>query len=136
MTRIERRSPLPVNKAIRKSTARLRVCYADGSWTHDLYGDLFDLDIQGERVTLNIRLSGKPDAKVANARSAMREFLVKRHLMDSIQIGKKAVCKLLQEALRKAENPDVSVALSAGSEGVTYPASVTFGPDAITLNLG
>lgn len=136
MTRNERRPPLLVPKVIRTSTARLRVCYSDGTWTHDLCGDQFALDIQGERVTLNIRLSGKPVAKIPNARKAMREFLAKRHLMDSIQIGKKAICKVLGEALREAENPDVSVALTAGREGVTYPASVTFGPDAITLNLG
>jgi hypothetical protein len=136
MTSIKRRPPVPVPKVIRKSTARLKVCYTDGSWTHDLYGDEFALDVQGERVTLNIRLSGKPDAKAANGRHAVREFLAKRHLMDSIQIGKKAICRMVEETLRKAENPDVSVALSAGREGVTYPASVTFGPDAITLNLG
>lgn len=113
-----------------KSTTRLKVCYSDGSWTHDLFGDRVAMEVRAERITLRIRLARDLE------RGALDEFLAKCDFVDTIQIGKTAVRKLLMEAMRKAERPELSVALTAGRKDMTYPSSVTFGPDAITLSLG
>jgi hypothetical protein len=113
-----------------KSRARLKVCYSDGSWTHDLFGDRFAMEVKAERITLRIRLAKTPEG------GALDEFLEKCDFVDTIQIGRTAVRKLLMDAMRKAERPELSVALTAGRKDVTYPSSVTFGPDAITLSLG
>jgi hypothetical protein len=125
-----------VQTLVRNSTARLRIFYADGSWSHALSGERFALDIRGDGLTLEIHLSDGPGAGEPAAKGALREFLLKRHLVDSIQIGKTAIRRLLATALRRTEHPEVSVALRVAGKDFTYPASVIVGPDAVTLNLG
>jgi hypothetical protein len=109
-----------MRKIIRKSAARLRVFYADGGWTHDLRGDKFAVDVQGERVMLIIDLP----------RHAPRPGV------EAIQIAKAAVRESLREILQAIEAPEFCVALATRGKNVVYPASVVFGPDAVTLTLG
>lgn len=110
-----------MRKIIRNAAARLRVFYAGGGWTHDLRGNRFALDVEGERVMLIIDLPAPREAQPA---------------VEAIQIAKPAIRKSLKEVLQAIESPEFCVALAVGRRNQVYPASVVFGPDAVTLTLG
>ncbi|SRR6266849_1565591 len=108
------------------------VSYADGSWTDRLAGRRVTLDIEAGTPTLTIELASRARARAAE----VAEFLRKRNRVESVQIAKRAVRKRLRAMLLAIDTPAFSVKLSAAGHNAVYPASVVFGPDAITLNLG
>jgi hypothetical protein len=110
-----------MRKIIRNAEARLRVFYAGGGWTHNLHGNRFALDVEGERVMLIIEMPARRESQPA---------------VEAIQIAKPAIRKSLKEVLQTIECPEFCVALAAGKRNQVYPASAVFGPEAVTLTLG
>jgi hypothetical protein len=127
----DKRSGGGVQKVLCKSQAPVILSYLDGSWTDRLAGRRLTLGIDDGMATLTIELAAaKPRA------TEVGEFLRKRNRVESVQIAKRAVGKRLRAMLLAVDLPVFSVKLSAAGRDVVYPASVVFGPDAVTLNLG
>lgn len=121
----------------RDSAARIVLSFADGSWTDELSGERFGVRVDGDVITVTIELARRAGASAgAKAGAHLRRILDPRGIVDSIQISKPAIRKRVHKAFRAVENPQFLVALAANGKSVVYPASVHFGPDAITMSVG
>ena len=117
-----------MRRVVASSAARVVLSFSDGSWTDDVSAQRLVLDVDGDRVTLSLEL--------VPTSAAFSERIGKCHAIDFIQITKSRARKPLRRAFQQIENPDVNVMLLGRGRGAVYPATVVFGPDAITLNLG
>src|SRR5262249_5907837 len=117
-----------------KSAPRVVVTYVDRSWTDRLAAPVVDLRMEGEAVRLRIGLAAR--GKAPGQRDALDEFTAKGGRVDTVQVARKRFAARLQAQLRLTEGSELSLELIAGGRAFLYPATVVFGPDAITFNLG
>jgi hypothetical protein len=117
-----------------KSAPRVVVTYVDRSWTDRLAAPLVDLRMEGTGVRLRIGLAAR--GKASGERDAVEEFATKGGRVDTVQVARKRFAARLQAQLRLTEGSELSLELVAGKRTFLYPATVVFGPDAITFHLG
>jgi len=117
-----------------KSAPRVVVTYVDRTWTDRLAAPLVDLRMEGDEVRLRIGLAAR--GKDSGQRDALEEFAAKGGKVDTLQMVRKRFAARLQAQLRLTEGSGLSLELVAGERSFLYPATVVFGPDAITFHLG
>ena len=116
---------------------RLIVTYTNGTWSDNL-------EIRNQRVVLEapemvvcIEVgSRRRPSKVRMAEEALAGFVANIDRLHTLQIGKKALRKMLDQRIRAFDQALVALRVSANGHERTYPASLVFGPDEVTLNLG
>jgi hypothetical protein len=115
----------------------LAIAYSDGSWTHDLRGGDFAVEMAGPVLTLKMSLSRKlQKRRRSGVKAKLRELLAKREALESIQISDPDTGKWLKRIVREQERFQACVKLLVEEHETVYPATFRFGPDAVTLNLG
>lgn len=119
-----------------KSAPRIVVSYVDRTWTDRLAARRVELLTHAQEISFRIEIASRASKNPRAGQDALREFVAKRGLVETLQIGKRSLAALLRERLRETEDAELSVHLTVNGQGVVYPASVVFGPDAITLTLG
>jgi hypothetical protein len=116
---------------------RLTLAYADGSWTDRLAAQRLGVHTEGSRIELVIELVPRPGSHGKASAVRALDFLAReRHLLDVIQIAPPRAASRLKAELRRTENVAIGLRLVTPDFEAVYPASVTFGPDAVTLSIG
>ena len=121
------------------SARRMIVNYRDGRWTEDLSVERYALrpTADGSTLTIEIEVAARERVgKVRAARQALRELVVRRNRIDTIQIEKPALRSQLRASLRRTEGARSVLKLLARGHAAEYPAKVFVGPDTVTLTLG
>ncbi len=116
---------------------RLIVTFTDGSWTDNLeIRDQRVLFVPPEMIVCIEVAPRRRPAKVHAAEEALEAFVSNIDRLHTLQIGKKALRKMLDQQIRAYDQALVAVRMNANGHERTYPASLVFGPDEVTLNLG
>ena len=122
---------------IENLSSDLAIAYSDGSWTHDLRGGDFAVEMAGPILTLKMSLSRKlQKRRRSGVKAKLLELLAKRDVLESIQITDPDIGKWLKRIVREQERFQACVKLLVEEHETVYPATFRFGPDAVTLNLG
>jgi len=113
------------------------VTYFDGSWTDHLSIARYELRNGADGFMLRIEVQPRErQGKVRTARQALVDFVAKRQVIHTIQIGKPRFIALLRSKLRTEESSQLGLCLFASGVETLYPVTAFFGPDEVTLNLG
>lgn len=123
--------------AVADSAGRLIVTYADGTWSDNLAISRYNLEPAQGELLLAIQVSPRErPGKVRAARAALKELVAKLDRVHTLQVGKPLLRKRVRDQVCLLEQARMAVSLTAAGRTAVYPASPSFGPDAITLNLG
>jgi hypothetical protein len=117
-----------------KSLPRLVVAYTNGTWSDRLRARSVRVATHRNEIVLDLEIAG--GGRSAVDAQPLRELRDKQHALDYAQLRGRRLLSRLQRELRHTENSVICVNLTAEGIAVSYPASVTLGPDAITLSFG
>ncbi len=130
------KNPSEIVEPARELPPRVVVSYLDGTWSDRLQARRAWLETDPQACTIVIELVEHGRSTPAKKQEAVRHFVTRRNRVDSVLIHKARFAARLSACLKGHEGTQMGVRLVADGHEVLYPASVVFGPDAITLNLG